>query len=334
MGVTFKRKLQLFIIGSLLLLAITIALFVVVDLYYHEKYLTLAGFNHKGYKGKVVGSKEQDEIRIVVLGGSAAYGYGVSYEDALPAQLEKCLQQYSDKKITVINLAFNVEGSYAFYYNLKDFYYLNYDYVLLYSGYLDLTPGRTRVERRGNPIFRTFGYMPILPLITSEKIMVLRSGGRLDDAYRGKKIVFTPKVRDRVAIAILENLLSTYEKAETKIGELKKIKKLDFDPEKLKEDEWAWYKHFMMKAIDFSIENGKKVIVVSPPYRNEQHESQQKALREILPEEVLYVNMGRSLPMDDRDLFFDGLHMSQKGSHIMGRLLTEKIAPFVLETNN
>jgi len=329
----FRRKLQIFVGTGILLIAIIIVLFVAVDLYYHEKYLTIAGYNHKGYKGKAVGRKQKDEIRIAVIGGSVAYGYGISYKDALPAQMENYLEQYTDRKVTVINLAYNVEGAYAFYYNLEDFYYLDYDYVLFYSGYLDLSPGRRVVERRSNPIFRLFGYMPIVPLITREKVILLRTDGKLDDAYRGKKVVFTPKVRDKVAIAVLENVLNTYEKAEAKIGELKKVKKLDFDVERLKEDEWAWYKHFMKKAVDFALEKDKKVIVVSPPFINEHHKSQQEALQAILPEEVLYVNMGKSMSMNDTELFYDGIHMSQKGSRIMGRLLGDKIKSFVLEPN-
>ena len=43
--------------------------------------------------------------------------------------------------------------------------------------------------------------------------------------------------------------------------------------------------------------------------------------------------MGNSLAMDDTELVYDGIHMSQKGSEVMAELLTERIAPFVLEPN-
>lgn len=304
---------------------------IAVDVHYHEKFLEFAGLNHRGYRGKVLGRKEKNEIRIAILGGSTAFGYGVRYDEAMPAKLEEALQEHcgDGKKITVINLAYNVEGAYAYYYNLEDFLYLDYDYVIFYSGYLDLSPGRRAVVRRSDPIFRTFGYMPILPLIAKEKIMVLRSGGRLDAAYRGEKIVFTPTRRDSVTIAVLENFVNAYDKIEERINEIKKMKNLPFDPEILKTDRWAWYKHFMKKSIDFALEKGKKPIVITPPFRNELHEEQQTAFKEGLDEKVFYVNMGNAISNEDEEFFFDGVHMTPKGCRVMADLITKEIASYI-----
>ena len=49
-----------------------------VDIHLHTKYQTSAGFNVWGYRGPVAGRKQPGEYRIAVLGGSAAYGYGVN----------------------------------------------------------------------------------------------------------------------------------------------------------------------------------------------------------------------------------------------------------------
>ena len=111
-------------------LIIFTGLILIADLHYHNKYLHLHGLNHKGYRGKVVNAKKEEEVRLVMLGGSVVFGYGVKYNETLPSQLENKLQAYCDivgcnKKITVINLAYNNEGAYAFYNILNDFLYLN-----------------------------------------------------------------------------------------------------------------------------------------------------------------------------------------------------------------
>src|SRR4051794_17446861 len=62
-----------------------------IDIRLHRKYQTSAGFNIWGYRGPAVGRKQPGEYRIVVLGGSAAYGYGVEWNQAVPALLEQRL---------------------------------------------------------------------------------------------------------------------------------------------------------------------------------------------------------------------------------------------------
>src|SRR5258705_13029699 len=107
-------------VGLLVLLA--------VDVYLHGRYERSAGFNVWGYRGPVAGRKQPNEYRIVVLGGSAAYGYGVSWEQAMPAVLERQLRARSTSPFfTVINLGYNNEGAYSFKPTLEDYRSLGYD---------------------------------------------------------------------------------------------------------------------------------------------------------------------------------------------------------------
>ena len=63
--------------------------------------------------------------------------------------------------INVLNLGFNNEGAYSFKYTLKDYDYLDYDEVVLYSGYNDLSgenqiaPGIVPRFLSGQAIFRS-----------------------------------------------------------------------------------------------------------------------------------------------------------------------------------
>lgn len=321
-------------------LSMCIVILLCIDLHYHQKMLGHAGLNHRGYRGEVVGKKEKDEIRIAVLGSSIVFGYGVHYDKALPAQLEKELVKHygNDRKITVVNLAYNIEGAYAFYYNLKDFLYLDYDYVIFYSGDLDLSPGNVVTARYSNPIFRTFGYMPVLPLIAKEKIMLLRrETGRLNPADGENKIIFTLAKKNRNALAALEKMLLEHEESKGKIDKIKKMKNTSFDTERLKTNKWSWYTHFMKKAIDFALANNKKVIVVTSPFLNERHRAQQKALKEMLDKtygkNIFYINKGNALSIKNEGLFYDGWHMSEKGCEIMAELLAEEIVPYLARDN-
>jgi hypothetical protein len=76
-----------------------------------------------------------------MLGGSSAYGYGTTWDKAIPAILERRLAGRNAgpfRKFGVINLGYNNEGAYSFTFTLKDYQSLDYDLVCLYEGYNDV----------------------------------------------------------------------------------------------------------------------------------------------------------------------------------------------------
>ena len=120
----------------------------------------------------------QRDDRVVVLGGSAAYGYGVTSDQAIPAQLEQLLRKYTQSPVfTVVNLGYNNEGAYSFKTTLEDYAWLHYDLALLYEGYNDISDRRPNLQifRHDSPMFRLTGYMPIFPIIFKEKAAVMVS---------------------------------------------------------------------------------------------------------------------------------------------------------------
>jgi hypothetical protein len=49
-----------------------------LDLYLHHRFARGGGYNIWGYRGPAVSAKRPDERRLVMLGGSVAFGFGVA----------------------------------------------------------------------------------------------------------------------------------------------------------------------------------------------------------------------------------------------------------------
>src|SRR5262249_4425589 len=145
---------------------------VAMDLWLHARYARWLGYNVWGYRGPVVAHKRPEEYRVVLLGGSVAYGYAVSPAETISTYLERDLRAAGRvRTFSVVNLAYNAEGAYSFAFTLRDYTYLRYDLAILFEGYNDLRddPRNTSVFRHESPVFRLTGYMPIFPLIFREK---------------------------------------------------------------------------------------------------------------------------------------------------------------------
>src|SRR5438874_30106 len=106
---------------ALFLMSGVAVLFVLVrvDVFEHHKHeADSIGLNVNGYRGPALGKKQPGEFRLMVLGGSPAFGYGLDTPDTMPAQLGRMLQQRLSRPVTVANLAFNSEYSVCFPYLL------------------------------------------------------------------------------------------------------------------------------------------------------------------------------------------------------------------------
>src|SRR5262245_16701138 len=147
-------------------LAVILALgaLLVVGMWLHRRAASWLGYNIWGYRGSSAAHKHPGEYRVVMLGGSVTYGYGVSPDQTIPIYLERDLRTKTrSDQFTVVNLAYNSEGAYSFKFTLRDYAYLDYDLAILFEGYNDLSVKQnTSVFRHDSPIFRTTGYMPIL----------------------------------------------------------------------------------------------------------------------------------------------------------------------------
>lgn len=316
--------------NTIRLASVTIALSVLVtsivviggDVYLHKRYEQVAGLNVWGYRGPAIGAKQTGERRIVVLGGSTAFGYGVPPDQAFPAYLERALNdQHHEQSISIVNLAYNNEGAHSFRYTLDDYAYLDYDIVVLYTGYNDLAPDPNRqVFRHESPVFRLTGYLPIFPIIFQEKAMILRHDGDLEGAYLGKKTVFKPGIVDRTTATALETAVGISRSLQRQLNRLAAAVETSAIPT-LYPEHWDYYTERIYEAVVHVLSLEKQIIVVTQPYLSELHIAQQRAIAHMLAEHWLgsdprlhYINLGQVGNVKDPLFAYDGMHLTAQGN--------------------
>jgi hypothetical protein len=291
----------------------------------------------------VVGRKQPGEIRIVVLGGSTAFGYGVPYNEAFPYYLEQRLNAHAARPAyRVINLGAPSQGALGFRVDLADHAYLKYDIARFYEGYNylgrtdlpDAVPSRNAPNdllwRRQSPIFRATGYFPVLPLVFREKAMAIAAGGDLDAAYRGR-VVFQSDLATRATADTLKAAATIAESLGSAIGHVTRDPVLPANATPLDTVTWRHYTDRVVDAVGFARARSVKVLVVTQPYAADSHIAQQRALALALDERfgrdtgVRYVNLGSAVDLRDRSVAYAGLHLVAKGNEHVASLLVEPV---------
>ena len=307
-----RRKLLFAVVAVLLAFGVAVAGLLGADLLLHRRAQRSAGLNIWGYRGPTVPRRHPGEPRVAVLGGSTAFGYGVTWDSAFPAALERALK-VSDplRQWSVVNLGYNNEGAYSFRFTLEDFSYLEPDVVVLYEGYNDMIGDdgpNTALSRHDSPVFLLTGYMPILPLIFNEKALALRHGGNLDAAYADAQghgtVVFRPNLTARATASTLEAAVVLEQSIESQ------LKRFSSTPAHVPGadtsgcgDPWRHYCKSVAVAVDYALSRHQKVIVAGQPGLAAEHlrmrqEDQQRALAEMLRRrfggnrDVRYVDLG------------------------------------------
>lgn len=346
--ITTRRKILFAAIAMTVSLVVGVALLLAADLYLHRRAERSAGLNLWGYRGKVLGRKAADEVRIVFLGGSTMFGYGVTWGQAIPALVEHALNADAGP-VTSANLALNNEGAYSFLYTLQDFEYLDADIVVLYEGYNDLMGdeggGNLSLLRHESAVFRVTGYYPILPLVLGERAMLFRYGD-LETAYAAKRgqapgAVFRPGLAQRSIAAALETANTVGESLGRQIGRLSTEvpRQIDDRTEAGCAPPWSMYCQSVYRAIQYSLSRGRKVAVglqpLSTDLRREHHLSQQNALRDMLARHfsgnphVIHVDLSDAVDLTDAQMSFDGMHLTPGGNAIATRHFAAALKPLV-----
>lgn len=313
------------------------ALLIAADVYLHWKYERTAAVNVWGYRGPVVDRKAAGETRVVVLGGSAAFGYGGHWNEAFPYFLEERLNARGEGRFSVVNLAFNNESAHSFRPTLEDYRYLDYDVAILYEGYNDLLE-RTREDsfRRESAVFRLTGYLPILPMVLREKALALTHDGDVNRGYHPDSaypVVFSPRLADRAAASALEAAADTVQALERQLGRLTRTpedRAQAFDEDGCGE-RWLRYCDAVHEAVDFARRNGSLVVVGTQPYISDLHVSQQSALKLMVQREfghdpcVRHADMGEAIDLRDGALAYDGMHLTAEGNRRLADLFVAPV---------
>ena len=315
-----------------------------VDIYLHARFQKSAGLNIWGYRGDVLPKKAPGELRLAFLGGSTAFGYGVTADEATPARLEQKLRARraaaGQGPVSVANLGYNNEGVYSYTFTLRDYAYLNYDLAIFYQGYNDLGDApNVQVYRHDSPIFRLTGYLPIFPVAFKEKAASIRYGGDISAAYRAEgdnRTVFRPGLARMVAAGAL-NATATVAESLGRMGSMPPGQP-EKDPAPSPEGctpRWSIFCRSIFTAIDLALSNGTRVLVVTQPYLTGRDEAankdQQASLMAALSaryggnSRVKHVNLGNEIRLDDRALSYDGMHLSAAGNDIIAERLIDPV---------
>jgi len=321
------RRLAFALAAVALSTAGTVAFVAGLDLYMHHRYARSGGYNIWGYRGDAIGARPSDERRVEMLGGSVAFGYGVDVDETIPANLQRFLNRAAGgARRVVVNLGWNSEGAYSFQYTLKDYAYLHSDVAILYSGYNDLLNFNNQVFRHQSAVFRTTGYLPILPVIPLTAWLRLGSLGSQDT----NKVVFTPKLTDKYATEAADTALRISQALERQLGKLAP-EDIGAAPTGTPAD-WQYYLQAVRAAVTVALGQGKQVVVVTEPYISDRHVEQQGAVAAMLREEfgserrVHYLNAGRTVDLHDRVLCYDGMHLTAAGNRVVAEWLAPRIA--------
>jgi hypothetical protein len=342
-----RRKKLLFAAAAMALsFAGMLLVLLAADLVLHYRAERSAGLNRYGYRGPVVAGKQPGELRVVVLGGSTAFGYGVAWHESIPALLETRLGERLARPVTVVNLGFNNEGSFAFLPNLQDFEYLDYDVVVLYEGYNDL-PGDAGVNqsvyRRDSAIYRWIGYYPILPLYLDEKAKMMRYGSDLNAAYDADRdeaagrAVFRPTLAQRTSAGALEAVA-----AMTKVLDGQLANAAAMAPTLESESTLGCrapnvtFCESVARAVRFGLARGNGVVVASQPrlvgpVAKDVHIRQQEMLAGMMARtfggdaRVVWADFSGLVDLHSIDVTFDAMHLKPEANATVAAALVEPV---------
>jgi len=337
--------------AAAMLLSLTACLLLIVgaDLYLHQRAERSAGLNLWGYRGPLLGRKAPREVRLAFLGGSTMFGYGVSWDQAIPALVEHELNA-AVAPVRSANLALNNEGAYSFLYTLQDYDYLEPDIVVLYEGYNDLMGdedgGNVSLLRHESGVFRLTGYYPILPLALRERAMLFRYGS-LETAYAVERgappggAVFQPGVASRSVAAAIETANTVGKSVGRQLSRL--------SPEMPKDvanrseagcaPPWSMYCQSVFRAVQFALARGRHVAVASQPLatkiRTQLHTDQQQAVIDMLGRRfagdarVVHVDLRGAVDLYDAGLSFDEMHLTAAGNRMAAERMAQALKPVV-----
>ena len=183
------RRTVLGIIG-VELVVIAALLTVALDVKAHARVEGLGGVNLWGYRGPVMRVKQRREIRIAVVGGNLAFGWGVAASETVAPTIRQLTALALDVRggeavvVTAANLGVSGLRWQEYGPRLARFSYLQPDVVCIY---LDPTdhPSGVRLPSADSGVARLTGYVPMLPLVLEEKARRLNFGAGVASAAGG-----------------------------------------------------------------------------------------------------------------------------------------------------
>jgi lysophospholipase L1-like esterase len=336
-----RRKLAFVAVAFLVVATLSFSALAALDVYLHHRVQYAAGVNIWGYRGDVVGRKKPGETRIVVLGGSTAFGYGLPWNQSWPYYLEQKIASRSGLSgpVRVVNLGVPTDSARTFVATLNDYDYLRADVAMFYEGYndlgLDTNPAKNTTNpavshylawRHQSPVFRWTGYFPIFPLVLNEKAALLLRG------RAGGDVVFRPDLATRATAGAMKEAADIGVAVERRLGKLTNTTAEKTQTEEAGCGRWSQYCGAVQEAVELALARRQLAVVITQPFISDLHIEQQRALADMMRRRfsgeprVRYIDLGRLIDLRDQSIAYDGIHLVASGNeHIADALVSEVV---------
>ncbi len=144
-----------------------------VDQYAHRRVQHLGGVNTWGYRGSVALAKRPGEFRMVMAGGSQAFGWGVAPAETAIAYLRTLIEgewikSGTDRTVTAFNLGALGLPAHGYASRIERFRYLEPDVICLFVDLVDSLPFAVMPPAESGVTALT-GYVPMLPIVLAEQ---------------------------------------------------------------------------------------------------------------------------------------------------------------------
>jgi hypothetical protein len=314
-------------------IAMAVTLTVALDIYAHQRFESLGAVNIWGYRGPVAHVRAPNEIRVVVVGGSRAFGWGQP-GPALTTELRRQIMLTTDRRggelrsIVAINLG-RLGALPDSYPAMIDHYaYLQPDYICVYDD-LGVRGSLAAEERSG--VFALTGYAPVLPLALREKGFSWRFG----DVNRGygsaesQRGAAASSIVRRGAGSMLAGAGDLLGAADRFVARVLVSGSRETSP---RVDSAVSYADAMMTAVDAAHRRARGVVVVTSPSETPEQVANARALEIPLQKALAstawlrFVDLGTETPLYDHALRLDGWNYGGTAT----ALVAERIAPAVL----
>ena len=291
--------------GEALVLALLVT--AAADLGAHKRVETLGGLNIRGYRGPVALARQPNELRVVFVGGTRAFGWGEPLSGTAVMAVRFELTRVLDRPnrplqpIVAINLGQLGARPESYPATLDHFSYLRPDYICIFDDLGDVGPNRA-FDASG--VYALTGYRPMLPLVMYEKGTV---------------------TRPRVIGAGLEHVGSAMAAVDRTLARIAGVRD-NVPPSASSPDAYA---AAMLAAIETAHQKAKGVVVVLSPIDTAEQRKNWRALRQRMPMPswLRVVDLNDRAGMHDPSLRLDGFSFGTNAASIVG----EAIAPALLD---
>jgi hypothetical protein len=314
-----KRTIWLLAIEAIALAAV---LAVALDLREHGRVAPLGGVNEWGYRGPVTSQRKPNEIRISVVGGTRAFGWGVP-ASALVAEIGHAILRTTDRPgadlrpVVVVNLGRMGALPDDYQETIEHFAYLRPDYICVFDD-LGVRGGSPIAGTGGTSgIYQLTGYAPALPLVLREKGMIWRLGDvRLGYVPSGSAGDSRSSLARRAAGRTLETAGRMLAAADQGLSSV--VSRTH--PSSSRPPATTAYADAMIAAVESAHRHARGVVIVTSPPETAEQEANLRALQALLDGRsgsaswLRRVNLGDDAGLShDAGLRLDGWNYSSAG---------------------